>query len=202
MTFFNNPGFAEEKKIVTVDGPCSEVLEMATDDIQEDELSLAREIAEQLLMTLKPFSPAAGLAAPQIGISKSIFIYSYDRKFENLEVVINPSYEPLSEAKIEGWEGCFSTQSGNGHSKLAKVPRFEKIRVQYLDLEGVWQEKILDGFAAKVFQHEYDHLQGMVNISREDASIKEFQSDEEMIEFLNQVKKKDSQNYNKPEDLS
>jgi peptide deformylase len=78
------------------------------------------------------------------------------------------------------------------------VYRFEKIRVSYLNLEGARVEKILSGFAAKVFQHEYDHLQGIVNIDRQDAETKSFNNKGEMSLFIQEVKGKDSTTYDRP----
>jgi len=63
---------------------------------------------------LKPYLPAAGLAAPQIGISKSVFIFSFDRGPKNLEAVVNPRFVPIEDTKVEGWEGCFSVMLSNG----------------------------------------------------------------------------------------
>ena len=71
--------FSENIKIVTVDSLEKEVLRQKTEEIYEDELPLAKEIAEKLFAALQPLLPAAGLAAPQIGISKSVFIFSFDR---------------------------------------------------------------------------------------------------------------------------
>lgn len=198
LTSLNSKGFSEDMKIVTIDGPLQEVLKKKTEVILEDELALAKEISDQLFSALQPHFPAAGLAAPQIGISKSVFIFSFDRDPKNLETVVNPTFEPLGNAKIEGWEGCFSVMLSNGSCKLAKIPRFEKIKVCYLNLEGEKVEKILEGFAAKVFQHEYDHLQGIENICREDAVVKTFASKEEMLKFMQEVKKEDSKHYKKP----
>lgn len=59
-------------------------------------------------------------------------------------------------------------------------------------------KKKLEGFAAKVFQHEYDHLQGIENIERQDAIIQNFETKEELFNFLNHVKQEDSYRYKKP----
>ena len=53
-------------------------------------------------------------------------------------------------------------------------------------------------FAAKVFQHEYDHLQGYVNICRKDAEVKRFENKQEYITFIQEVKKQDAARYTKP----
>ncbi len=195
---FCNHSHAENVQIVTIDSPLSHILKTKTEDIQIDELTLAQEILDKLFLALKPYLPAAGLAAPQIGISKSIFIFSFDRNPNNLEGVINPSFIPIGDTKIEGWEGCFSVMLSNGMWKLAKIPRYEKIQVKYLNIKGEKVEKFLEGFAAKVFQHEYDHLQGIENIDREDAIVLDFTTQEEMLSFMQEVKKEDSVHYKKP----
>jgi peptide deformylase len=197
MSFFNQ-NFADNVQIVTIDSPLQHVLRTKTEQLQVNELPLAREIVEKLLLALKPHLPAAGLAAPQIGVSKSVFIFSFDRDPSNLEGVINPSFTPVGDAKVEGWEGCFSVMLSNNSWKLAKIPRYEIIKVQYLNVEGERIEKVLEGFAAKVFQHEYDHLQGIENIDREDAVVMDFTSREEMLDFMKQVKRDDSLRYKKP----
>ena len=198
MGFSSHQAFSQEIKIVTVDSPNKEVLRKKTENIESHELPMAKEIADKLISALKPLMPAAGLAAPQIGYSKSVFIYTYDRDPKNIEVVINPEFIPIGDNKMEGWEGCFSSILTDGVRKIAKVPRYEKIRVSYLDINGVKVEKELDGFAAKVFQHEYDHLQGIVNIDRKDALVKSFDSQESMKNFMDEVKRADAANYKKP----
>lgn len=197
MSFFNQ-NFAENVQIVTIDSPLQDVLKTKTEQLQANELPLARKIVEKLFLALKPYLPAAGLAAPQIGISKSVFMFSFDRDPNNLEGVINPSFIPVGDIKTEGWEGCFSVMLSDNSWKLAKIPRYETIKVQYLNVEGERIEKILEGFAATAFQHEYDHLQGVVNIDREDAIVMDFTTREEMLDFMKQVKKEDSLRYKRP----
>jgi peptide deformylase len=188
----------QSAEIVTIDSPKHEVLRTKTEDIKENELPLAKEIAEALYASLKPHMPAAGLAAPQIGISKSVFIFSYDRDPKNLEVVINPTFAPVGSSRVKGWEGCFSVLLCKSGWKLAYVPRYETILVSYLNLNGERIEKTLEGFAAKVFQHEFDHLQGIECIDRPDAITKSFDSKEELLAYLQEVKKEDSTRYIKP----
>jgi peptide deformylase len=192
------PTYLIANEIVTVDSPQYDVLFTKTQDIGESELDLAKEIADKLLQVLVPLSPAAGLAAPQIGISRSVFIYSFDRDPKNLVVVINPSFVPVGESEIVGWEACFSAQLTNGVCIAAKLPRYEKIEVSYTNLEGKREKKILEGFAAKVFQHEYDHLQGTVCIDKPGSSTQEFKSQNEMISFMQEVKKQDANRYLTP----
>ncbi len=200
--FSNNPGFSSELKIVTVDSPEHAVLKQPTEPIEENEFSLARKIAEKLFQALTPYLPAAGLAAPQIGISKSVFIYSFDRDPKNLEVVINPTFAPLKTSKIEGWEACFSIILSNGTWKIANISRYESIKATYFNLDGGKTTKILEGFAARAFQHEYDHLQGIQNIEREDAIVKTFDTKEELLHYLQAVKNEDAVQSKKPSNLT
>jgi peptide deformylase len=195
MAFSNNFS-RDEIKIVTIDSPQASVLQTKTENIQEGELELAQEIADKLYHALEPYFPAAGLAAPQIGISKSVFIFSFDRDPKNLETVINPMLEPVGDEVVEGWEACLSSFCENKWT-CAKVARYEKIRVSYMNLKGERIEKVLEGFAAKVFQHEFDHLQGYVNIDR-GSEVEEFDSKEKFTAFLQAVKKQDAVRYIKP----
>lgn len=154
----------------------------------------AKEIIKDLKNTLSPYMPAAGLAAPQIGILKTIFIFSWNRLPEHLEGVINPIFYPLGTEKNSGWEGCFSVPLA-----LAYVPRYQNILATYTNIDDERVTYKLQGFAARVFQHECDHLQGIENIHRSDAEVKEFTTLEEMMAFIQDVKKDDAVNYIKPE---
>jgi N-formylmethionyl-tRNA deformylase len=185
-------------KIVTLDSPQHAVLRQKAEKIKSGEFPLAKEVEEQLRKALQHHLPAAGLAAPQIGISKAVFIYSYDRDPKNLEVAVNPEYSPIGEEKIEGWEGCFSCTLSQGTQKLAKLPRYAKIKAVYFNSDGEQITKILEGFGAKVFQHEYDHLQGIVCVDHKDAEVKTFATKEMMERFLDEVKKNDSKRYLPP----
>ena len=103
----------------------------------------------------------------------------------------------MSNELEEGWEGCFSVILGDVW-KLAYLPRYDQIDVTYFNLEGEKVERRLNGFAAKVFQHEFDHLQGIECINHQDAIVKEFSSKSEMMNFLQKVKEEDSIKYQKP----
>ncbi len=109
-----------------------------------------------------------GLAAPQIGISKQIVIvasrpsprYSQAPLMEPT-VMINPRFVALSEEKEKGWEGCLSIPGIR-----ALVPRYTAIEVTYTNIEGHAVQQQFDSFVARIFQHEYDHLEGKVYLDR------------------------------------
>lgn len=189
-------------KIITIDNDPTSCLSTKATPINLDENGLkeARQIAKKLNDDLSPLMPAAGLAAPQIGISKQIFIFSWDRSAKNIIVAINPTYKPVGKQTIEAWEVCFSCMFKNGSAEAALLKRHKTIAVTYYDLEGKKHKQILTNFAAKVFQHEYDHLQGIVNVRKKGAFTKSFKSKSEMIEFMTSVKKKDSSGYEAPID--
>lgn len=157
-------------------------------------LTEAREIIKKLEDTLRPRMPAAGLAAPQIGISKKVFIFSWDRALEHLEAAINPSFQALDEEKNFGWEGCFSVPLA-----LANAPRYQHILATYTNREGNHVTYRLRGFAARVFQHEFHHLQGVENIHIPGVEVKGFKTRSDILKFLQEIKKGDQFHYIEPE---
>ncbi|WP_341328527.1 peptide deformylase [Methylotuvimicrobium sp. KM2] len=109
-----------------------------------------------------------GLAAPQIGESLRIMIVASRStprypKAPTMDptVMVNPEFNALSNEIAKDWEGCLSIPGIR-----ALVPRFRSISVSYLDDSGARQTQILEGFVARVFQHEYDHLDGLVYLDR------------------------------------
>jgi peptide deformylase len=161
-------------------------------------LTEARSIVQQLLQSLTPLMPAAGLAAPQIGISKQIFIYSWDRTLENIEAVLNPVIVEYGEESYFSWESCFSTIQENDVSQAVYISRAKSLIVEYVNREGKTVKQKLEGFAAKAFQHEYDHLQGIVDTQKENIQLNTFPSKQALIDFMTQIKKEDSLSYLKP----
>jgi peptide deformylase len=106
----------------------------------------------------------AGLAAPQIGVALRVVIFGIDHNPRYpeapavpLTVLINPEILPLSEVIHESWEGCLSVPG-----LRAVVPRHDRVRYTGFDLAGQRLEREVDGFHAKVVQHECDHLDGIL----------------------------------------
>jgi peptide deformylase len=106
----------------------------------------------------------AGLAAPQIGVSlrsKPKITTRSDRYPDASAVpptvLVNPQLTPLGEQMEEGWEGCLSVPGMRG-----LVPRFAHLRYQGFDAHGVGIDRTVDGFHARVVQHEVDHLDGVL----------------------------------------
>lgn len=178
--------------IVTIDGPNKDMLRQVARPIKN--LTESKEIVTKLLQVSETLGSFAGLAAPQVGYSARVFIYSFDRTKENMEVVINPGIYAYIGPATRRWEACFSVIFGEKYM-AAEVTRFEKIKVSYLNKDGVRVSKDLDGFGAQVFQHEYDHLEGIVNIEKKGAVVKTFANREEFEKFMTKVRAEDSQRY-------
>ncbi len=116
----------------------------------------------------------AGLAAPQIGVSLQVVIFGFEenQRYPDADevpftILINPELTPLSDEKEEGWEGCLSVPGMRG-----MVPRYRQLRYQGFDQYGGVIEREVDGFHARVVQHECDHLQGILYPMR----IKDFRT--------------------------
>ena len=113
-------------------------------------------------------SNGVGLAAPQIYESVCIVIiasrpskrYPLAPEMEPV-VMINPGFDVLSQDMKKDWEGCLSIPGIR-----ALVPRYERIKISYVDRQGRQQELLAEDFIARIFQHEYDHLKGLVYLDR------------------------------------
>ena len=106
----------------------------------------------------------AGLAAPQIGVSYRVVIFGFEAnpRYPEAEpvpytVLINPEITVLSDEMEEGWEGCLSLPGLRG-----VVPRFKHLHYAGFDVAGRRFEREVDGFHARVVQHECDHLDGIL----------------------------------------
>jgi peptide deformylase len=120
-------------------------------------------LIEDMLDTMKA-NEGAGLAAPQIGIFKRVVIFGFDEneRYPNEDpipftVLINPKIEPLADDFEDGWEGCLSVPGLRG-----LVPRYAKIKYEGFDQHGTQIKREVNGFHARVVQHECDHLDGVL----------------------------------------
>lgn len=104
----------------------------------------------------------AGLAAPQLGVNKQIVVFGFEKNIrypdaEPIEqtILINPTITIIDHQEEEDWEGCLSVPGIR-----AKVPRYKKLRYQGYDRAGKPIDRTVEGFHARVVQHECDHLFG------------------------------------------
>jgi len=102
-----------------------------------------------------------GLAAPQVGISKRIIVVDTDLKGQRILALINPEIIEKSKEKDRDEEGCLSFPG-----IFLEIKRSKKVKVKALDINGEKVELSAQGLLARVFQHEIDHLDGILFIDR------------------------------------
>ena len=145
-------------------------------------------LIDDMIETMRD-APGVGLAAPQVNISEQLIVVEYsedeDDEFEEEEsdkkppkpkklyVMINPEITKTSEEKVLGVEGCLSIPGIQG-----EVERFEAIQVKGLNRFGKPQKLKLNGWMARIFQHEIDHLNGVL-FTELATRLCKFQEDEE-----------------------
>ena len=109
-----------------------------------------------------------GLAAPQIGVDLQLVIFGFERSVRYPDapavpptILLNPLITPIGDEREEGWEGCLSVPGLRG-----AVDRYRTIRYQGVDPQGQPIDRTVEGFHARVVQHECDHLIGRLYPSR------------------------------------
>lgn len=126
------------------------------------------EIIEDLKSTLE-YGTGLGISAPQIGINKRIIVVGAKKeniKYNDAEEIpitamINPTWKKLTEDTDVQYEGCMSVPSIRG-----KVERYKNIELTYYNEDGEKIVKQINGFLARLVQHECDHLDGIVFLDK------------------------------------
>ena len=145
----------------------AKVLRLKAAAITDSQSTEIQQLIKTLLDTLAS-TQGVGIAAPQISESKQVIIIASrpSPRYPNAPlmeptVMINPAYEALSDTTEKDWEGCLSIPGIR-----ALVPRYKDIHITYSNEQGTLVEAKLEGFVARVFQHEFDHLEGKVYLDR------------------------------------
>lgn len=149
------------------------VLRKVADDVEEDFPNL-KELIENMYETLRR-SEGVGLAAPQVGVAKRLFIVDLDCLSEDhpeykgyLKTFINPEIVEFSKETSSYEEGCLSLPGIHEN-----VKRPTRVLVNYLDENFEEHEEWFEEFPARVIQHEYDHLDGKMFIDHLSAFRKQ-----------------------------
>ena len=139
------------------------VLGRTANAVESNDLTALDDLVEDMLEAMQA-AEGAGLAAPQIGVELRVMIFSVDQnpRYPEAEsvpqtVLVNPQFDVIDEQLEYGWEGCLSVPGLRG-----LVGRPGKICYRGTGLDGQMIERTVDGFHARVFQHEFDHLDGIL----------------------------------------
>jgi peptide deformylase len=152
------------------------------ENIQDEQI---QKLIDNLIVTVTNAN-GVGIAAPQVATSHRLFIVASRPnprypKAPDMEptAMINPKIVHHSPQIIKDWEGCLSIPGIRG-----LVPRYEWVTVQYIDRKGKLKYQKLVDFVARIFQHESDHLNGIVFLDRVE-STQELISEEEYQRLQN-----------------
>ncbi len=146
------------RKILRIGHPQLRLAAKAVERVGGETLSA---LVNDMLDTMQAFD-GAGLAAPQIGVPLRVVIFGIDKnpRYPDappipLTILLNPEFSPVDEAMDSAWEGCLSVPGMRG-----LVLRYTRIRYRGLGADGRELEREVEGFHARVVQHECDHLDG------------------------------------------
>ncbi|KLN62141.1 peptide deformylase [Kiloniella spongiae] len=149
------------------------VLRQVAETVSDPSAPEIRELVENMVETMTEVG-GTGIAAPQVFESKRIFVFFVSEERAKAEakrlglsqeaeagvpltVLVNPEIEFIGNEIDEGWEGCLSIPG-----LMGKIPRHRSILYRGLGLDGKLIEREATGFHARVVQHEYDHLDGVL----------------------------------------
>ena len=139
------------------------VLRQVATPVAEFGTPALRELVHDMLETMRA-NDGAGLAANQIGVPARVVVFELatnprypDADPVPLTVLVNPELEFLGDEREVGWEGCLSVPGMRG-----LVPRYRRLRYRGFDELGRPLDRTVEGFHARVVQHECDHLDGIL----------------------------------------
>ncbi len=163
------------------------VLRRRADPVADPTAPEIRHLVRDMMDTMAD-ADGAGLAAPQVHVPLRVVVFHVpgkrlaegeapDPEQGKVHVLINPVLEPIGEEKELGWEGCLSVPGMRG-----VVPRWRRLRYRAVGLDGKEFQREVEGFHARVVQHECDHLDGVLYPMRmHDLSLLGFE--EEMSRY-------------------
>jgi peptide deformylase len=150
--------------IIKLGNPILRQKAAAVENVQDEKI---QNLIDELITSVSQAN-GVGIAAPQIAATTRLFIvasrpnarYPHAPEMQPT-AMINPRIIAHSSEVVKGWEGCLSVPGIRG-----LVPRYQTIEVEYTDRSGNFQKQELTDFIARIFQHEYDHLEGLVFLDR------------------------------------
>ena len=146
----------------------SAILRASSTDLGPKELASAQlqTLLAKMYRTLTdPSQDGVGIAAPQVGINRRIvMVMRYDKPGKPIEPYLNIQIDSLLGAPVPGPEGCLSVPPYRG-----VVKRAPKVQISYLQADGTPVTEQVEGYSAIIFQHECDHLDGILYTDRADT---------------------------------
>lgn len=143
-----------------------------------------QELIDDMIETMRA-EPGIGLAANQVGVSKQVVVVEFPEDDEKedakprLYIVVNPEFTKLSKETVVGTEGCLSLPGF-----LGNVDRHEEVVVKGLSRRGQPITLKVKGWTARVFQHEIDHLNGIMFVDRAEQVWKAEEQEEQPTEAI------------------
>lgn len=165
-----DPGVVEGTDYTIVKYPHPSLRAENLEVVLPDEQDSIMDLAKQMLKIMYA-AQGVGLAAPQIGVNKRLMVYNPSgdsKKWLEETILVNPKIVEFSDAKDEEIEGCLSFPDMQG-----EVVRSKWIKVEAMTPKGRKIKKKFKGWEARIFQHEYDHLDGTVYTDRLSEETKE-----------------------------
>lgn len=161
---------------LTTDPEDFKILTAVSEDMAFDDPLLPLLARRMYLSVTDTSTNGVGIAAPQVGINRNlIWVKRFDKTGEPFEFYVNPKISWKSELLQLGAEGCLSIPDTRDN-----VIRSYAIQISYNTLEGGYFTEVIEGFTAVIFQHEIDHLYGILFPQRvDDQNTQEFRKSEE-----------------------
>jgi peptide deformylase len=158
----------QSRPIAQLGNPILRQQAQVIDNVRDEPI---QQLIDDLIATAAT-SNGVGIAAPQVSKSYRLFIVASrpnarypDAPMMEPTAMINPRIIARSSEVVKGWEGCLSVPGIRG-----LVPRSQAIEVEYTSRDGQLHRQELTGFVARIFQHEYDHLDGIVFLDRVEST--------------------------------
>jgi peptide deformylase len=146
----------------------SAILRAVSSNLTQKELAsseLKTLLAKMMHTLTDPSQDGVGIAAPQVGINRRIvLVMRYDKPGQPIEPYLNIQIDSLYGTPEPGPEGCLSLPPYRG-----TVSRYPSVQISYLTPDGTFVSEQVDGYSAVIFQHECDHLDGILYTDRADT---------------------------------
>ena len=160
---------SEKLSIIQLGNP---ILRQKAEFVKQVKSDNIQKLIDDLLTTVSDAN-GVGIAAPQVAVGYRVFIVASrpNLRYPNAPLMeptamINPKIVAHSDEVVKDWEGCLSIPGIRG-----LVPRYQKIEVEYIDRKGNLVNQQLTDFVARIFQHEYDHFEGLVFLDRVESTF-------------------------------